>query len=1183
MAYQSIGQLNTKFTPTLKYVPIPTVNPKAVTNKPVDVTSAFKGVRNPGNSVLRFGPSTLLGEAVSAAKATTRPIGDIATGKGGKAAHDVAQLSRDTGGAPNYLLNNAIANPTKQLLAAKSGNKVALTNAQRQLNENLGVGDSGRAQIHGALKLVALGGGALLGGAASTDSKVLGVGEKAVTAAKAGLGKDASVTDLIANTRAKNLSDALTKARSPLPTPRSALDKHIVPAETTSTVGTAQTGSKAVTDVKSASTLPKGTTATANPKTPILKPLNDETGSIQVPNVAKNVSAMIDKHSAVQKATGDIESDFAKTSGTTKDIKLDVNKSLKQRTPLSNTDKQMIQDYRDSKAAGLKTDELPDRLKTANDNITALNSAAQKADAEKARLSGHPELAAKIEGRDSSTYTHRIAQGKGSNLELAARGDRENPLSVSSLSKTTAGSKKRTLLNATDEAGNRRTVSIEGNKVRAIGKSGSESEDLGNLNLKTNADRMSKDLEPVQRQIDNLEKEKKILSNVKAKGGVSQGRLKSLNKKAAEAFNKQGTPRLPKNVRRGTNRTFKEAVLKADELNRVKAPGTNAPSRLETIDRKLLDLHRQYADVLNEHDLNDLQDKTFTGKDGHTYKLGHATQSEITKNTGQKYYVDPELTSHLNYADSQVALKNTQFIEGTKKILEDKNLAIKDGEGTPPKGFQRTTNPYFTGYKLEPKLAEILDDISGKNPSVAGKVANKISNVLRQTIVYLPIKHDFNEAAGYIIDRGLSKIINPVAGVRGAKSLAVAAKEVATQGPLYRQILREGGHLVSADDSALGKTVAKQVKDLAGDRNRVTELAKAIGTSPARAYKAIQKVSVWDVQDVLNIARIHERMQPTLFSKGMSFEDAVKETARKNLQYKVPSRIIVPGKAGRAAAETLGSDKVYFGAYTYDKYRIAKNIVKDTASIKHPKQALQAADQLAATVAIAAGVWPLVNKGVQNLTGDKNAHVTAPGVSSIPELAQQVIQGKKTVTSAAGSQISISQPYTIGAQLLGNKDSFTGNNIWDPNDSESQKSASIASWLKTQIAPVQKLNTTKNATANKTLSTALGLAGVSIPKDSPDEIKLNSLKYDTLPGVQTTAKARGSKGDLAGAMTAINQYNAKVVAAAKADLKNAGKSVPSDQVLVGQLKKSGYYYMPKETTIKGWSQPKKVLTGGFVP
>lgn len=41
MAYTSIGQLNTKAAPTLKYVPIPPVAPRAVTNKPVDVSAAF--------------------------------------------------------------------------------------------------------------------------------------------------------------------------------------------------------------------------------------------------------------------------------------------------------------------------------------------------------------------------------------------------------------------------------------------------------------------------------------------------------------------------------------------------------------------------------------------------------------------------------------------------------------------------------------------------------------------------------------------------------------------------------------------------------------------------------------------------------------------------------------------------------------------------------------------------------------------------------------------------------------------------------------------------------------------------------------------------------------------------------------------------------------------------------------
>lgn len=910
------------------------------------------------------------------------------------------------------------------------------------------------------------------------------------------------------------LASALEDARAIPPTPRSALDRLQAPEPVEKPKAMETTTSSPKTVQKS----PEVTGTASTPK--VLKPL-DESGGLPVGDVQK----LIEKHNKVVDATGDISGDYAKTQGRTSDIKLDIAKSLKNRTELPSADKQTLQDYRDAKAAGLKPAPLPEHLQAADASITALNRAAQTSDAEKARLSGQPEVAAKIEARNPETYTHRIAQGKGSAVELTARGDRENPLSVGSLSKTTAGSKKQTFLNATDEDGNRTTVAVKGGKITALGDSGKKSIDLGSLNLASNADRLQTELKPTQTKIDSLEREQRILSSTKSRSAA-------------------------------------------------------ASERLENIKTSLQDAYREHAAITNKYDLNDLDNKTFMGKDGKKYTLGQATQSEITKNAGQKYYVDPELTSHLNYGDSRVALENTRFVEGTKKVLEDKDLAIPEGE-TAPKGFKPTSNPYFKGYKMDPKLAEVLNDITGKSQD-GTHILRSLGKVLRQTIVYLPIKHDFNEAAGFAIDRGLSKWANPLAYVRLGKSLKAGIKEVGTQGPLYRKMLQEGSTLMTADDSQLAKVVSKQVKDLAGDQSRVVAFAKAFGMSPKRAYNALQKVTVWDVQDVLNIARVHERMQGTLFTKPMSFEDALKATERTNFQYKVPSRAALPGVAGRDAAKILKGDATYFGPYTYDKYRIGKNIIKGTLNVKHPVEALRSADQLAATGAIALAVWPLVDKLVQKATGDKNAHVTAPGVAALPELAKQIITHQKTLTSATGSQISVSGPYSLGSQLLNNTDAFNKKPIWDVNASEAQKGKQVSSWLFSQLSPVQKAGAaSRNAKTNKVLATALALAGVSTPKNSPVGTRLLSLQYDTLPGVQTQAKAQGKAGNLAGALGTIRAYDAKVLQAAKADLKEQGKPVPNYQTLTAQLKKSGQYYMPKQVTIQNWSKPLKTTAGGF--
>lgn len=285
MSYQSVGQLNTKFTPTLTYKPIPVPGPKAVTNKPVDVSAAFQ---NKAPSKLSFVPSALAGAitrvgkdigvgTARTAKAVVRPVVDAATLKGGKAVHDVAQLGRDSGASPNYLLNAAIANPTKQLAASVSGNKTAAKNAQTKTFENLGLGDKGDMIKHGALKFGVEG------------ASVLPVGKAAGI-----VGREVGAT-----LKEGKLGEALTKARAPLAAPRSALDKHIV-EDTTQATKTAPAASKSLT---------RADAAVESNSASIEKPL----GTVKNPNIptAENITA-IPKDSKVTKNLISVSGDLSR-------------------------------------------------------------------------------------------------------------------------------------------------------------------------------------------------------------------------------------------------------------------------------------------------------------------------------------------------------------------------------------------------------------------------------------------------------------------------------------------------------------------------------------------------------------------------------------------------------------------------------------------------------------------------------------------------------------------------------------------------------------------------------------------------------------------------------------------------------------------------------------------------------
>jgi len=1079
------------------------------------------------SSALQAGKDIATGKT-PAIKAIAKPTVDVATGQGGKLAHDTAQLSSDvTGGLVNQFAKAAVNVPAalgrevqnkpitdiqknvfgttnqgtiaKKILASTAGTgslfvgggeAAGLTKAATSSSKVAGfVG-----KLLAATKATApLGASGAVGNAAQTElNNPNATGKQLATSAAEGyggavaLGGAAKGAGLVAKGIAKVGSqgrDVVNAGVGKAPAV-STIDKvNSLPTDRTSPPSTAtplKTPNSNLTPLSAADIAGKGSAKSTPVSAPVNNEINNttskglgESGAVAPGQAVKDVQAMIDKHAQVTKASGDIAKGLDVNTGMQKDIKLDAASVLKNRIQLSPAEHQQIQDYRDAKTAGLTPQELPAHLQTENAHITALNAAAQKADAETARLSGNLQKAKAIEKRNPEAYTPRLARDKGTSIDYLLRGDRQNPLSVGGLSKTTSASKKRVMMAATDESGNRRVISI-----------------------------------------------------------------KTQTGKAAT----------------GQKFTKPNQVIAFSNGGKTKEVLGSIPSKVNMVG------------------------KSFVAKDGQKYTIGEAMQSEVTKHAGQKYYVDPKLAAVKNYADSRTALENTRFIEGTKSTLENKNLAVKEGE-TAPKGFKPSSNPYFRGYSFAPKVREVLDDAGYKSKDDLD-LLNNTGRVLRQTIVYVPIKHDLNEGAFYAIDRGLSSLVNPAAYARMGISLGQAARDVIKQEGVYKQMLRSGSHMMTADDKQLGKIISKQLKATTSNPDKVARFAKAMGTSPAKMYKALQKVTVWDVQDILNVARVRERMLPTLVNhKGMSFEKALAKTERYNLQYKVPSRAMLPGKVGRSVSNTLRSPRVFFGSYTYDKYRVTKNIVKDTANLRHPVQAVQAADKLAAMVVGAAIAWPLVEKGVQNITGDKAAHVTAPGPLAIPQTVIKVAKGQQNPVTAAKGQISLGTPLTAGMDTLSGRNSFTGKLFRDPNAPLATQAKQTGQYLESLLAPVQKATASKNATRNKTLSTVLSMTGASLPKNTPEATKLYSLQYDSLPMITAQAKAQAQKGDFKGAAQTIANYDKAVMAAAQADAKSKGVAVPSAEA----LKKANIFYQPKQSTIQSWLKPKKAKAGAYTP
>jgi hypothetical protein len=129
-------------------------------------TTAIKDAKTVGNT------------AKKAVIAVGNPGVDLVTGKGGKLAHDSAQLASDvTGGTSSYAGANA-ANIAKITAAHASGNKAALANAKAASRKNLGLDDNANITKNSLIKLGANAANVALMGQGGVEAKALGAAKK---------------------------------------------------------------------------------------------------------------------------------------------------------------------------------------------------------------------------------------------------------------------------------------------------------------------------------------------------------------------------------------------------------------------------------------------------------------------------------------------------------------------------------------------------------------------------------------------------------------------------------------------------------------------------------------------------------------------------------------------------------------------------------------------------------------------------------------------------------------------------------------------------------------------------------------------------------------------------------------------------------------------------------------------
>lgn len=403
--------------------------------------------------------------------------------------------------------------------------------------------------------------------------------------------------------------------------------------------------------------------------------------------------------------------------------------------------------------------------------------------------------------------------------------------------------------------------------------------------------------------------------------------------------------------------------------------------------------------------------------------------------------------------------------------------------------------PQLRNYKFKDRVADMLDDAARQRDQ---GLMRSINDFTIKNLMLVPFVHMHNELFHWYIERGLTGLTTP----QGLKSLATTAPqafmEVVNQGPLYREIAREGGNLLSLNainSPYLEAAFKKATTEMKSDPGFIS-IAKELGIAPAKLYNEVSKLSnqaMWTTRDILYTQIIMEKLK-----SGETMKEAIKSTEEHMPNYRLPSTILenptnlrirmgnvtIPFtkkalrmptinrggsgiplglgySGGRGVSKALQSPYVVFGPYKHGMLSSGLNTLKDIVSKekgwKKNAKGVNSALALAAALYAYGILWGegLFNQAAQELTGDSTAEVRAPGFAHVVSSVKDVWgeDPKKDAISLLSTLITPSPGLAIPLQAGLGFELYNRRDIYSPADPASTQIEDLALYLGRSLSP----------------------------------------------------------------------------------------------------------------------------------
>ena len=397
---------------------------------------------------------------------------------------------------------------------------------------------------------------------------------------------------------------------------------------------------------------------------------------------------------------------------------------------------------------------------------------------------------------------------------------------------------------------------------------------------------------------------------------------------------------------------------------------------------------------------------------------------------------------------------------------EGQRLFVKDAHGAGVPGMEQIGQVGLPGMGelwTTPAMREVLTDFKQK-PDGLGNMAEAVNATIIRAMMFNPIIHLWNEIPHWLKARGATGLVTPM-GIPGGASkgwlglyqtMGDATYSVLTQDHFQRELAKHGQNLLymnTRNMSAWGEILQTTMKDAWRSKD-FKEIAKAAGMLPARLADRISENSalvMWGVRDIFVTQLVKEKML-----MGYDMAGAVKEVERSMPMYTLPSRVLLPGKAGRVTSQLLQSPVIsIFARYHYGMVNGLKEVAKQIASPLIPgakNELVKGLDQLAFIVGGLTMLYPMLDSLYQKVLDNPDVKARRGGPFHPIHGVMDVAAGEKQWPQVFSS-VWTPAPFLMGVEIPMNRQLFNGQPIVTPGAKTSTQLAEGALYAANKLSP----------------------------------------------------------------------------------------------------------------------------------